>query len=409
MLRRLKIQEFRNVRPGTEIHFNDGFNVVLGLNASGKTTLLELIAAIVRGDLSGLSTFRISFDLEHDGARLEVECGRIVQTVEDEEDMEHEPIEGFLHASGYDRDGRLVGTLQGDHQFWTVGRDGNTVGVQAPEYVFHRLVDQVTNAIWKTSRETPHFSVRDCHRVDESLMRFQEMHGVNGEATARLHTFWNNNGLLRILARNLAVDLDDLSLVLQQQKSSQPVGIEINHTQSKFLAEAADWLGFAGCVWRASLLSQEPADKRLTATYGKFSFGFTGPDARFVDDAILSYGQKRLLALLYHLRLHNGPFVADELVNGLHHAWIERLMAELSGRQVFVSTQNPLLLDYLTFASADDVQRTFIFCSQGNALDHQESLLVWRGLSDDNARAFFEAYEAGIQHVSELLRVGGFW
>src|SRR5262245_54595386 len=43
-LTRLKIERFRNVEP-CELRFGDGSNVLLGLNATGKTTLLELIAA----------------------------------------------------------------------------------------------------------------------------------------------------------------------------------------------------------------------------------------------------------------------------------------------------------------------------------------------------------------------------
>ena len=86
---------------------------------------------------------------------------------------------------------------------------------------------------------------------------------------------------------------------------------------------------------------------RTIAEYAQFSFAFTREDGAFVDDSILSYGQKRMLALLYQMRAHDGPFVADELVNGLHHAWIDLLLEELGSRQSFVSTQSPLLLDYL--------------------------------------------------------------
>jgi recombinational DNA repair ATPase RecF len=41
-LRRLKIEKFRNVVPGTELVFGDGMNVLLGRNGTGKTTLLQL-------------------------------------------------------------------------------------------------------------------------------------------------------------------------------------------------------------------------------------------------------------------------------------------------------------------------------------------------------------------------------
>lgn len=50
-LKRLKIGKFRHLKPGTEIHFSDGFNILLGQNATGKTTLLDLISAVLRSDV----------------------------------------------------------------------------------------------------------------------------------------------------------------------------------------------------------------------------------------------------------------------------------------------------------------------------------------------------------------------
>ena len=54
-LKHLKIHQYRNVRPGTELRFDDGINLVLGQNASGKTTLLSLLSAVSRSTFTELS------------------------------------------------------------------------------------------------------------------------------------------------------------------------------------------------------------------------------------------------------------------------------------------------------------------------------------------------------------------
>src|SRR5262249_53959559 len=62
-LTRLRIDRFRNVKPGTELRFGPTFNVLLGKNATGKSTLLDLIAAVTNDDLSAYAKEDAGFDL----------------------------------------------------------------------------------------------------------------------------------------------------------------------------------------------------------------------------------------------------------------------------------------------------------------------------------------------------------
>src|SRR5262245_15965557 len=63
-LKRLKIEKFRNVET-TELPFGVGFNVLLGLNGTGKTTLLGLVAAVLSSDFSGMreEPFAIEYEI----------------------------------------------------------------------------------------------------------------------------------------------------------------------------------------------------------------------------------------------------------------------------------------------------------------------------------------------------------
>ena len=40
-LKHLKIKRFRNVKPGTELHFSDEFNIILGRNGTGSELKTE--------------------------------------------------------------------------------------------------------------------------------------------------------------------------------------------------------------------------------------------------------------------------------------------------------------------------------------------------------------------------------
>jgi len=86
-------------------------------------------------------------------------------------------------------------------------------------------------------------------------------------------------------------------------------------------------------------------------------------DGGFITQDRLSYGQKRLLMFYYYLASNPDIVIADELVNGLHHQWIRAAIEEIGERQAFLTSQNPLLLDYLPFSSAEHVRKSFMLCT----------------------------------------------
>jgi hypothetical protein len=78
-LKRLRIDKYRNVAPGTELHFSDGFNVLLGKNGTGKTTLLSLIGVLASDTLGPLAgnpldiTYTLAFEGVTATARIQNE------------------------------------------------------------------------------------------------------------------------------------------------------------------------------------------------------------------------------------------------------------------------------------------------------------------------------------------------
>ena len=141
---------------------------------------------------------------------------------------------------------------------------------------------------------------------------------------------------------------------------------------------------------------------------GHAEFLFSGAGGATFNHNALSYGQKRLLAFLYYLDANPYYVIADELVNGMHHDWIRACLDEIGDRrQAFLTSQNPLLLDYLPLESAEQVERSFIQCRTEVVDDKAQ--FVWSNLSADDAAELYADYKVGIQHVGELLRVRGLW
>ncbi len=172
-------------------------------------------------------------------------------------------------------------------------------------------------------------------------------------------------------------------------------------------AEVVSLLGMSSGLLRADLGRNERHEGRVDFTYERFQFRFTRRDGTYVIDEHLSFGQKRLLAFLFYAWANQGPIVADELVDGMHHRWIEHCLQAIGDRQAFLSSQSPLLMDFFGFDSAEAARRCFVLCDVEAQGDRE--LMRWRSMTDEEADQFFDAYQVGIQHVSEILRDRGLW
>ena len=161
--------------------------------------------------------------------------------------------------------------------------------------------------------------------------------------------------------------------------------------------------------FHAADLRVDVAEKRDPATLqlGNFTFRFWWQDDTFITHEQLSYGQKRLLFFFYYLACNTDVVIADELVNGLHHRWIATSVEAIGPRQAFLTSQNPLLLDYIPITSTDEVRRSFVLCR--SAPREGPPGWIWENMSEGDAQELYNAYEVGVEHVSEILQSRGLW
>jgi hypothetical protein len=175
------------------------------------------------------------------------------------------------------------------------------------------------------------------------------------------------------------------------------------------------FLDAAGRLIGALEVTCRPASKKLEERGTEVSlevegleFSFKRANGTTLDQDLLSYGQKRLLTFFYYLTVHDTFVIADELVNGLHHRWIDACMSAIGDRQAFLTSQNPLLFDYIPdFESAAQLQSCFITCKT-EVVDGSEEL-VWQNMSEDDADRMFDSYRAEIQPLGEILITRGLW
>jgi energy-coupling factor transporter ATP-binding protein EcfA2 len=415
-LRRLRIEKFRNVVPGTEIRFSDGLNVLLGQNGTGKTTLLELISSVVRSNFVELQgeEFSIEYELVVGEVVIVVALHNRQQTMAEpffSQDGWRPSMEARIAARGattvVHRDN---GHLRVDGAF-----------VDAPELLGPLLGPGVINTTialhglpGRRDLVVPFLANDETVRFDESLDVFRIVM-TPGRTLAAMHVVrsatdptpfllpgaWPTN---LTLPRSLAVKLEPL-----YQSDPAASRFVFSDRDLEFLGSAVRAMGFDRGQASIDVLARRSVGPLMDhIELGNLAFRFQfeeGGDMVFHDR--LSYGQKRLLTFFCYLDMCPDIVIADELVNGLHHAWIDAAIAALGERQSFLTSQNPLLLDYLPITSPEQVRKGFIFCRSERS--ERRPRWMWENMSAEDALELLAAYELGIEHVSEILQSRGLW
>lgn len=423
-LRRLKINRYRNVKPGTELRFHDGIHVLVGKNGTGKTTLLDLISAVLRSEFSTVCAEPIDIEYELEMRRSE-ESWTISGHMRTQELPGHTPLilperqlrtlgDTYIRLGGetyhYQQEGERVRLKRGEILMREVTTANPSLGSG-----FVILLTDVDDSDVSVVAQLALNITADTFaaiRFDESLGYFNFITNSNttllfySPAVGAEESLTPKQELIeRIISRSAPAPLyRGIKQRLEQDQDAST--LKFTHEELPFLRTAVPLLGCKSATLELSLLKREIEDDGSEVRqFGDYRFLFTRKGGRStVRHDALSYGQKRLLALLYYLDSNPNHLIADELVNGLHHEWLELIMDELGDRQAFLSSQNPLLFDYLTFSSPEDVSRSFIMCE----LDDDQRM-VWRNMAEDDAASFYTAYEVGIQHVGEILRTKGLW
>lgn len=434
VLESLTIRKFRSVPANTTLTFNSGLNVLVGINGTGKTNLLELISMALAGDFQALRSE--DFDIEY---RLRIETLMCSIDVGSESSSGtngsihlrvEAPPSWHLRLTAEDSKSR-------GRYFFNSEPSGASVSFNNEPAVSCPIVNPTQQhglflGLWTIATkmavltEPIRMATSRLLRLRNSF-RFNEGLGALDLIVGERETLSPRRGepsFLRIFFVEAPVAVStfvpstfelvameeffptrgfnrERFVELTQDPSRR---ISISHGKLWFLREFVTQAGFVSGTVSARMLESDVTEGSASVAFGELEFSFTLSNGHTIRHEALSFGQKRLLSFLYYLESVE-VVVADELVNGFHHQWVTDAVEQIRKKgQAFLTSQNPLLLDSLSFESAEDVQRAFILCEKS-----ETGGWSWKNLSADEAGWFFKAYSVGIQQVGELLKTRGLW
>lgn len=425
-LERIKVNQFRSVEPGTELWFSEGLHVVLGKNASGKSTLLDLIAA----------SLAVNFDrpVFHDDP-LDLEFTLRAGDLHFEAKVKRAPRDENVSAIPEDVEGRNRSQREEGHYILRAPSGFKVTVVLSTDDLPRRAVEGVDPAQYGLDK--PLEGRHQLRPLSPSVgglynLWLQGSSWKQWEAVTRMGTkillaaahdepFRMSEGdeLLNAFADShfvirLGESLRSSPYLLPEgvRKALSPTGsaIEVQLALEPFLFAFIREMGFTEA--RMSL-----GPPRVERYLGHDVFAYSLPTFTFYRDGRLvrrvdqlSYGQRRLFALGWYLTCTRDSAILDEPANGLHESWIAFLISQLHDRQVFLTSQNREMLDMLPFSTETELSRGFVLCEPRPQPGGGEPTLHWRGLREDESALMIKALGASrVDLITDLLRALDLW
>ena len=404
----LTIHKFRNVAPNTILRFAGGMNLILGQNGTGKTTLLDLIVCAVNLNFDRYEKEELDIGFEFENATIQASATfRFSHAHATPPYAELAPGRESLARtieSSWSLQGAVITLEHRNNKLTVTGQDlkpmPDTLDLLS---TFDSGLLYLATALRHRSENVYNFVAMFALRKALQIRRVKLDESLNYIAN-----LISTESL--VLTRDPERNDDQIILntsVLQHALRKSFTGEQRALSTSSdvpFLVDATRLFRATDITAELSFNQSQPsAHNGTTYSYKGLNFILSRGRSTIIFENF-SYGQKRLLGALHYFSENKDIIVADELTNGLHHEWIDFLIKELGERQSFLTSQNPVLLDFLTFDSAADVSRRLIRCTMTD-----DGELHWCNIPTAEAEDFFITYSANTQQVGEIMRIQGLW
>ncbi|RKG72426.1 ATP-binding protein [Corallococcus terminator] len=426
-LTRLHVHHYRELAPDTLLTFGPALNVVVGEMGSGRTTLLELVSTVVCSDFSGLlrEPFSLDYSLRFDALTVDVavrneppaalpattgaDAGPGTALALPPSGLAHGLMPSIVATVRWDEaeDVRLVMRASATgfacevdgaagfakRMHWSVlDRSVWTLLFMAAQYLERGVKDRLKELLRRTFLLAP-------PRFDEALGMFERI------------------GAIRYAMERRGEDLFPLGLMalptwmpgwLREQVEHEPLPPTLMFRHEtlprSFLARFVTLAGFASGTLTVDVTETTPLSQGGRLGFSGFRFAFVRADGTPVAQEQLGYGQRRLLSFLYYLDVHDAFVIADELPAGLPPELVEACVKDVGERQAFLTSQNPLLFEHLSFRDAEDLRTSLIRCEGGAG----RGAWRWTQPSPEVASRLFDAWREKAVPLGAVLRAQGF-
>ena len=431
-LRSLTIHRYEQFRDCPRVEFSPDDNLILGLNGSGKTSLLRLLAAVLRWNYDALLgqpfdiEFEQAFDVPPDpsvsitgrvqyqpaplAAGQPFQGRRVVRS-------KYEGFEAELcidHGSGP----RGIITVRGEMIHARVESASNDQ-ITAPigPGIAHAIAVAMASLAADLGGGNLSYTAFDLNDCVDNTFAVRETEADFAQLTEHIsysfsnHFSFGSEDFFEDEERQWLMLLDEVVSRAIERKIDRGYLEPVTYERDAGVGSRRDMRALLAALNAESISFRPKLEKSEGSGEGEH-LECKGVEIRVrfasgteIVDSRLTFGQKRLITIALGALVCGGaPMLVDEIDNGLHPGLLEKILEIISGRQTFIVSHNKLVVDLLDYDSPEDICRTVHICRRNP--DGTQSLIA---LSDDQVQEVFEKIEVGIMSPSEVLLQEGLW
>lgn len=428
-LEKLEIKKYYLVSEPTTLYFNKDTNYLLGRNGTGKTTILEIIAAFFNLDFDSISSKKYETSLSAKFRGTEDKNLEISIFYDDKPpEIAEYPVElllvGMEPISGLNKTTVIKITKDQIDVTINISESGTFLIINGKESSF-----KYKPSVFRALLEIRRYTSKNKKNMDNiflssilqdisnnlSLSRYPEGLEYEEFFFNKRHLILSVDNDIIIISNDAIINdktfsiqkiKDEISTLVEDFRNTDEYkeNIILSRDDSLVLETISKFISVNNIRLNYHVDDISLEDEFFNIDLGSVKVSIVLENGSVISYDKLSYGEKRMFHIINYLH-ESSVFLLDEPMNGFHHDFIAKTLetSNSMGKQSFIANQNPILFDYIEVENSEDFSTKMVFCKL------TDGKITWTNPIPEESEKFMDDLNNQFLPVNMILKKLELW